>query len=256
MEQFSLEKYLDNQSRKITTRLGNREVRIICWNRKNNSNRPIITLMIDPDGNEYTTFHTKNGFVDEKEKYLDKRDLFFADEEEESQSTEFSFGAFDSEFVRDEYLIPEGCEARIEGNKVIIEKIKEPVSEDLEEAARHYLLNTHTSPLNNILHQADLKVEMQYHKDIEDAYKAGAEEYKQHMKEAFQTEYEKGRFDMQQEMMKDAVEGVVHHFPHDELAAVHYNDPKGTPMSIYVSSKGLSAGDRVKIIIVKEKEEK
>ena len=61
---------------------------------------------------------------------------------------------------------------------------------------------------------------------------------------------------MKEEMMKDAVEGVVHHFPHDELAAVHYNDPKGTPMSIYVSSKGLSAGDRVKIIIVKEKEEK
>ena len=83
MEQFSLEKYLENPSRKVTTRLGNREVRIICWDRKNNNNRPIITLMIDPDGNEYVTFHTKNGFVDEKEKYIDKRDLFFADEEEE-----------------------------------------------------------------------------------------------------------------------------------------------------------------------------
>lgn len=55
-----------------------------------------------------------------------------------------------------------------------------------------------------------------------------------------------------QQMMKDAVEGVVHHYADDELAAVHYNDPKGTPMSIYVSSKGLSAGDKVKIIIVKE----
>ena len=46
---------------------------------------------------------------------------------------------------------------------------------DLEEVARHYLLYEHISPLNEVLHQADLKVEMQYHKDIEDAYKAGFE---------------------------------------------------------------------------------
>ena len=46
---------------------------------------------------------------------------------------------------------------------------------DLDESARHYLLHEHISPLNEVLHQADLKVEMQYHKDIEDAYKAGFE---------------------------------------------------------------------------------
>jgi len=94
MEQFSLDKWLKDKSRKVTTRLGNREVRIICWNRKNNSNRPVITLMIDPDGNEYTTFHTKNGFVDEKEKYIDKRDLFFADEEEELTEFEKQLGVY------------------------------------------------------------------------------------------------------------------------------------------------------------------
>lgn len=44
----------------------------------------------------------------------------------------------------------------------------------IEEAARHYLLNEHKSPLNEILHQCDLKTEMQYHKDIESAYIAGA----------------------------------------------------------------------------------
>ncbi len=48
-------------------------------------------------------------------------------------------------------------------------------SEDLEESARYYLLNNHVSPLNDIMHQADLKAEMQYHKDIENAFKAGAE---------------------------------------------------------------------------------
>lgn len=46
---------------------------------------------------------------------------------------------------------------------------------DLDESARHYLLHEHISPLNEVLHHADLKVEMQYHKDIEDAYKAGFE---------------------------------------------------------------------------------
>ena len=46
---------------------------------------------------------------------------------------------------------------------------------NLDESARHYLLHEHISPLNEVLHQADLKAEMQYHKDIEDAYKAGFE---------------------------------------------------------------------------------
>lgn len=46
---------------------------------------------------------------------------------------------------------------------------------DLNESARYYLLHEHISPLNEVLHQADIKVEMQYHKDIEDAYKAGFE---------------------------------------------------------------------------------
>lgn len=46
---------------------------------------------------------------------------------------------------------------------------------DLEKAARKYLLHEHLSPLNNILHQADLKTELQYHKDIETAFKAGFE---------------------------------------------------------------------------------
>ena len=55
-----------------------------------------------------------------------------------------------------------------------------------------------------------------------------------------------------QQMMKDAVDGVVHCFGDDEIAAIHYNDPKGVPMSYFVSSKGLKAGNRVKVIIIKE----
>ena len=44
-----------------------------------------------------------------------------------------------------------------------------------EERAREYLLKEHISPLNNILHQCDLKTEFQYHKDIENAFIKGAE---------------------------------------------------------------------------------
>jgi len=44
---------------------------------------------------------------------------------------------------------------------------------DLDKEARHYLLNKHLSPLNEVMHQADLKAEMQYHEDIENAFKAG-----------------------------------------------------------------------------------
>lgn len=51
-------------------------------------------------------------------------------------------------------------------------KVKEV---DLEKEARHYLLHEHSSPLNEIMHQADLKAEIQYHEDIENAYKAGFE---------------------------------------------------------------------------------
>lgn len=53
-------------------------------------------------------------------------------------------------------------------------------------------------------------------------------------------------------LTKDAVDGVVHHFDGDELAAIHYNDPKGVPMCYYASACGLEAGDKVKLILAKE----
>lgn len=46
---------------------------------------------------------------------------------------------------------------------------------DLDKETTHYLLYEHRSPLNEIIHKADLKSEMQYHKDIENAFKAGFE---------------------------------------------------------------------------------
>lgn len=44
---------------------------------------------------------------------------------------------------------------------------------DLEEESMNYLLNEHKSPLSKVMHGVDLRTEMQYHKDIQDAFKAG-----------------------------------------------------------------------------------
>ena len=87
MEQFSLEKYLANPSRKVVTRDG-RKVRIICTDRRD-LHRPIIALMENEVRGgeveverEITTYYTKDG------KYngngcLSNFDLFFAPEKHE-----------------------------------------------------------------------------------------------------------------------------------------------------------------------------
>lgn len=78
-----------------------------------------------------------------------------------------------------------------------------------------------------------------------------AEWQKNKMKEAMQTEYEKGRFDMREEMMKDAVEGTVKYeigsaeIPQCDRRYQVLSDP--TPIA------NAKLGDKVKIIIVKEK---
>ena len=60
MEQFSLEKYLANPSRKVVTRDG-REARIICTDRRD-LNFPIIALIETiPGGGEVTYSYTENG---------------------------------------------------------------------------------------------------------------------------------------------------------------------------------------------------
>ena len=59
MEQFSLEKYVANPSRKVVTRDG-RKVRIICTDRRN-LNYPIIALIETRPGEEMAYSHTKDG---------------------------------------------------------------------------------------------------------------------------------------------------------------------------------------------------
>ena len=81
MEQFSLEKYLANPSRKVVTKDG-RKVRILCTDRRY-ENYPIVALVQICDNylNEEVYTYTENGELDIEHPYRD--DLFFAPETHE-----------------------------------------------------------------------------------------------------------------------------------------------------------------------------
>ena len=80
MEQFSLEKYLANPSRKVVTRNG-RNVRIVCTDMKY-KDYPILALEEIPDDNsEYVYAFTKDGNYEIGD--LSIHDLFFAPEKHE-----------------------------------------------------------------------------------------------------------------------------------------------------------------------------
>ena len=128
MKQFNLSEWLKDKSRKVVTRRGN-PVRILCTDCGVMMSHPILTEIVCSGNAKVLEYHYIDGTTQNK-----NNDLFFADEEEESRSIEIPFGAKDSEFIRDEYCIPEGCEARIEGNKVIIEKIQKEELTEFEEA--------------------------------------------------------------------------------------------------------------------------
>ena len=79
MEQFSLEKYLANPSRKVVTRDG-KSVRIICTDRRD-LNFPIVALIEKDSGGEVIYVHTKDGICCNT--CPTTYDLFFASEKHE-----------------------------------------------------------------------------------------------------------------------------------------------------------------------------
>ena len=79
MEQFSLEKYLANPSRKVVTR-NCRKARIICTD-MNYKNHPIVALIAHDNGTENVYTYTKDGKWDNYESTT--YDLFFAPEKHE-----------------------------------------------------------------------------------------------------------------------------------------------------------------------------
>ena len=79
MEQFSLEKYLANPSRKVVTRNG-RRVRIICTDMKSTT-YPVVALIENGSGYEQLITFSKNGEYAVNES--SRSDLFFAPETHE-----------------------------------------------------------------------------------------------------------------------------------------------------------------------------
>ena len=79
MEQFSLEKYLANPSRKVVTRDG-RRARVICTDMKSTT-YPVVALIENGSDYEQLTTFSKNGEYAVNESSIS--DLFFAPERHE-----------------------------------------------------------------------------------------------------------------------------------------------------------------------------
>lgn len=106
MEQFNLEKWLQDKSRKIVTRDG-RPVRIICWDRYSGDDDRCIVGLVDNGVREDTMYFDKLGhYSTYSEGFCD---LFFADELTE----------FEKELVD---LVSGWCDSHIETPEEYINK--------------------------------------------------------------------------------------------------------------------------------------
>lgn len=248
-QKFDLSLWLKDKSRKIVTRDG-KPVRILCTDCGVMMSHPILTEIVCSGNAKVLEYHYIDGTTQNK-----NNDLFFADEEEESRSIEIPFGAKDSEFIRDEYCIPEGCEARIEGNKVIIEKIqKEEELTELE--CQDDIEEPETEDLEEEINRVDdwYPVELKYIQAIAHHF---AEWQKQKDKQligatqkiSFQHGYDEGRFDMREEMMKDAVDAVI------------FSELKGNDGSLFQAKSDrfkmndVKISDRIKVIPIKTEQQ-
>lgn len=133
---------------------------------------------------------------------------------------------------------------------------EEPVSEELEEASKEWLRPQLDKSYANY---GETKMMELTHFDgyaMLYAVEFGAQWQKQQDQSTIELAEDHamlaGMEKMKEQMMANGVDGVVHHFEKCEVASVHYNDPTGVPMAYFTSPEGLSAGDKVKIIVIKE----
>ena len=82
MEQFSLEKYLANPSRKLVTGDG-RKVKILCTNRK--STYPIVALVENHDSDNESVYSYRENGLYSRFSQSEENDLFFAPEKDKEQ---------------------------------------------------------------------------------------------------------------------------------------------------------------------------
>lgn len=117
MEQFNLEKYLENPNRKVVTREG-RSVKIICTDAKGNF--PIVALVETYNGSENVIRLRENGhFYNDTE---DSRDLFFASEKKEGWINLFKINS--TLTIGEVYNTEEEAKAAVVGSLVYISTVK------------------------------------------------------------------------------------------------------------------------------------
>lgn len=117
MEQFNLEKYLENPNRKVVTREG-RSVKIICTNAKGNF--PIIALVETYNGNETVLRLKENGrFYNDTE---NSSDLFFASEKKEGWINLFKINS--TLTIGEVYNTEEEAKAAVVDSLVYISTVK------------------------------------------------------------------------------------------------------------------------------------
>lgn len=117
MEQFNLDKYLENPNRKVVTRDG-RSVKIICTNAKGNF--PIIALVETYNGNETVLRLKENGrFYNDTE---NSSDLFFAPEKKEGWINLFKINS--TLTIGEVYNTEEEAKAAVVDSLVYISTVK------------------------------------------------------------------------------------------------------------------------------------
>lgn len=130
MQQFLLEKYLENPSRKVVTRRGN-PVRIICTDRKHGEDDLPIVFLEESNGGEFLLTCKSNGRDGSSKDYDTQYDLFFADEEEE-------WTEFEKAIYIDICTIVTACNGNVYGDKEL-KPIVKGIAKDLLDLARKEL---------------------------------------------------------------------------------------------------------------------
>lgn len=100
MKPFNLDEYLKNPNKKIVTR-DERNVRIICTNKKSMQDYTVVALIDNSDDSskdtEAAAIYTSEGRIDVN--YANKNDLFFASEKREVWVNIYKLG---DKFIADE----------------------------------------------------------------------------------------------------------------------------------------------------------
>ena len=124
MEQFSLEKYLENPNRKVVTRDG-RPVRIICTDRKTSNSTNVIGLAKNPYDVEQLLVCNTDG----RDVYKEiQNDLFFADEEKELTE-------FEKAIYQHICTMVTACDGKVDCDEILKPVVK-GIAKDLLDLAR------------------------------------------------------------------------------------------------------------------------